>query len=157
MAKMTSSKQRHQARVFALQTLYAWQLSGYTIHAVKDHFVSDNPILFEHKEQYDEAYYNDLTSDIAKHVEQLDAEISLCLDRHISQINPVELSILRMALFEFKYVPELPYKIILNEAIELAKKFGAVDSHKYINGVLDKLSQQFRSDEVAQLKKAASA
>ncbi len=148
MAKPNKAQLRHEARALSLQALYAWQLSGYPIEKVKENLLSDNPLLLDKIESYDENYFNDITHSVAKHAETLDKEIDQYLDRHISQINPVELSILRIALYELKFNQEVPHKVVLNEAIILAKKFGAVDGHKYINGVLDKLAKQFRSDDM---------
>lgn len=154
MAKPNKAQLRHEARALSLQVLYAWQLTGYPIEKVKERFLSDTPLLLDKIEPYDEAYFNDITHSVAQHASTLDTEIDRYLDRHISQINPVELSILRIALYELKFNQEVPHKVVLNEAIILAKKFGAVDGHKYINGVLDKLAKQFRTDAMPEKQSA---
>jgi len=146
---------RHEARALAIQALYAWKLSGYEIEKVKEDLLSDSPALLDKTPVYDENYFNELTHNVAKHAKILDAEIDQYLDRHISQINPVELSILRVALYELKFNQAIPHKVVLNEAIILAKKFGAVDGHKYINGVLDKLAKQLRTEQMPEVKQSA--
>jgi len=154
VAKSNKLVLRHEARVLAMQALYAWKISGYEIEKVKEQMLSDSPALFEKIPAYDEVYFNELTHNVAKHAKTLDNEIDRYLDRHISQINPVELSILRLALYELKFNQSIPHKVVLNEAIILAKKFGAVDGYKYINGVLDKLAKQFRAEQM-QVKQSA--
>lgn len=155
MAKLNKLALRHEARVLAMQALYAWKLSGYEIEKVKEEMLFNSPALLEQMPVYDESYFNELTHNVAKHAKTLDTEIDQYLDRHISQINPVELSILRIALYELKFNQAIPHKVILNEAIILAKKFGAVEGHKYINGVLDKLAKQFRTEQMQEVKQSA--
>lgn len=146
---------RHEARILALQALYAWALSETPMIEIKTNlFESDIP-LFDKKKAYDEVYFNELTDSIIRHNGTIDELLQTCLDRDISQINPVEHAILRIGLYELKYRTEIPYRVVINEAILLAKKFGAVESHKYINGVLDKLVNATRPKKIQTISEVA--
>lgn len=139
---------RHEARKLALQALYAWQLSATPILTIQEDLFEGDISLFDEPKECDTAYFNELTSAIVRHASTLDEQLVECLDRSISQINPVELAILRIGAYELYYRSEIPYRVVLNEGIILAKKFGASDSHKYVNGVLDKLAQKMRFNEI---------
>lgn len=138
---------RHEARKLALQTLYAWQLSGSSMESIKEDLFDSEPSIFDKPKVFDTEYFNEITQLVTYHAQQLDELLQSCLDRDISQLNPVEHAILRIGAFELKYRTEIPYRVVLNEAILLAKQFGAVESHKYINGVLDKLTRNMRLQE----------
>ncbi|MCS5709346.1 transcription antitermination factor NusB [Candidatus Berkiella cookevillensis] len=138
---------RHEARKLAVQTLYAWQLSGNSMESIKEDLFDSEPSIFDKPKVFDTEYFNEITQLVTYHAQQLDALLQNCLDRDISQLNPVEHAILRIGAFELKYRTEIPYRVVLNEAILLAKQFGAVESHKYINGVLDKLTRNMRLQE----------
>lgn len=150
MAKPTSDKisLRHQARQLALQTIYAWVMSGAPIEQIKQDLLDENFFLLEQPNAYDHEYYQNLMKGIVPEARALDEAIAPFLDRDLSQINPVEHAILRIGAYELKTYLEIPYRVILNEGILLAKKFGASDSHKFINGVLDKLAKTFRVSEI---------
>lgn len=139
---------RHEARKLAIQALYAWQLSGNTTITIKHALLDTEIALFPKQKQFDEEYFNELFDGICYQANTLDDLMQPFLDRAVCQLNDVELAILRLGVFELKFRPEIPYRVILNEAIILAKKFGAVDSHKYVNGVLDKLTQHVRASEL---------
>ena len=96
-----------------------------------------------------DGFFSDLLQGVIKHIDELEQKITPCLDRTIQELSPVELSILLLSTYELIYHPNIPYRPIINEAIELAKTFGGTDGHKYINGVMDKLAAQLRSTEVA--------
>lgn len=129
---------RHRARIYALQGLYSWQLSQNNIAKVREEILADNEIEDPAKIGVDLEYFTHLLTTIPKIISELDAKISPFMSRDITQCNPIELNILRIAVYELVYQPNLPPKVILNEAIELAKMFGAEDGHKFVNGVLDK-------------------
>ena len=95
----------------------------------------------------DIAYYHELLTQVIAHQSDLDALITPLIDRDLSALDGVELATLRLGAYELRDHLEVPYKVVLDEAIELAKHFGATDSHKYVNGVLDRLSQDFRDAE----------
>lgn len=134
---------RTQSRRVALQALYQWQLNA------------DEPALIV--KQFNEAgllsnldlpLFNDLLSQVINQVEALDEAIAPFLDRSISRIDPIEKTIMRIGVYELQSKPEIPYKVIINESVELAKRFGADESHKYVNGILDKVAQKIRALEV---------
>ncbi len=134
-------KARHQARRFAIQALYQWQISHAPIDEVVLQFLT-----FEEIKRADQDYFKHIVLGIADAATHIDEQLQPYLDRTIEEVSPVELAILRLGAFELLYCPELPYRIALNEAIELGKVYGAVDSYKYANGVLDKLAKQVRKD-----------
>ena len=82
-----------------------------------------------------------------KYQNEIDEELTQVIDRDLAKIDPVEVSVLRLAVFEFMHLPEIPYRVVLNEAVELAKSFGGEQGHKYVNGVLDKMGARLRSHE----------
>lgn len=139
---------RHEARKLAMQALYAWQLSENTMHSIKLALFDHDLPMFPNPKKFDEEYFHEIVDSIVHRTKELDELLQTGLDRDIKQLNPVEHAILRIGLFELKYRPEIPYRVVLNEGIILAKKFGALDSHKYVNGVLDKLTQKLRQSEI---------
>ena len=148
---------RHAARELVVQSLYQWQVNPRPISAVEAEFRSltaddDMP---EHEnwvkvmEKADLAMYHSLLHGIAAETATLDKTFEPLLDRKLEELDVVELAILRLGTFELMRRPEVPYRAVINEAVELTKSFGAEDSHKYINGILDKLAPKLRSVEVA--------
>ncbi len=128
---------RYNTRALAIQALYAWHISDNGILRVAEDTLvdrdSDVPLDFE--------YYKTLVIEVAKNLSDVQAAFVPFLDRDVSKMTPIELSILRLAVYELLFQREIPCKVVINEAIELAKQFGAQSSHKYINGVLDKVSK----------------
>jgi N utilization substance protein B len=133
---------RRKTRDFLLQALYRRLLSG---AEVKD--IQRDIELTDYWTQLDHEFYRTTLAEIVADIEGLEAALIPALDRPLHEVSPVERAILQMGLFELTHRPETPLRVILNEAIELAKTFGGTDGHKYINGVLDKLAQQIRPDE----------
>ncbi|BBD79953.1 transcription antitermination factor NusB [Aerosticca soli] len=133
---------RSRARRRALQALYAWQLSGTPMRAVIEQFRHEQDM-----EVADLAYFEDLLEGVARHVDELDAALLPYVDREVAQIDPIERAVLRLAAYELKFRPDVPYRVILNEAIEVTKRFGAEHGHTYVNGVLDKLAAATRAVE----------
>jgi len=133
---------RRKAREFAVQAIYSWQLSKNDLNDIETNFLVDNQ-----KRRFDIPYFQLLLRGVGEHLESLDAAISPHVDRPLDEIDQVEKAILRMAVFELSEVKDVPYKVVINEAIELAKSFAADDSHKFINGVLDKAVKLLRPDE----------
>ncbi len=130
---------RSRARRRALQALYAWQMSGSAMHAVIDQFRHEQDM-----EVADLEYFEDLLRGVEKHVDELDEALKPYIDREVAQIDPIERAALRLAAYELKYRPDVPYRVVINEAIEVTKRFGADHGHSYVNGVLDKLATQLR-------------
>lgn len=133
---------RRKARRFALQGLYEWQLSGNPAHEIEARYRVENAM---HKVDLD--YFHELLHRIPVEAEALDALFEPHLDRAFAALDPVELATLRIGAYELKHRLDVPYRVVINEGIELAKTFGASESHKYINGVLDKLAAELRKLE----------
>ena len=125
-----------------LQALYQWQISGSSITQVEAEFRADNDF-----DRIDAEYFKSVFREIPKMVSDLDKEIEPFLDRAISDVDPIEMNLLRMGVYEFKHRLDVPYRVVINEAVELAKVFGGTDGHKYINSILDKLSLRLRASE----------
>ena len=139
----SSPAARRKARRFALQALYQWQVSGSGLGDIEAEFRTDNDM-----SKVDDEYFQDILHGVPKEKSVLDEKIQPFLDRRIDELTPVELAILRLGAFEMCHRIDVPYKVVINEAIELAKTFGATDGHKYVNGVLDKLAQRERMVEI---------
>ncbi len=137
---------RRQARELALQALYAWQLSG-------GDPLDEARCLegFEHGAEFAEA----LVRGVRDRVAELQALISPHLSRDFSKLSPVERAILYIGCFELAAHPETPFKVVINEAVELGKSFGASEGHRFINGVLEKVAEALRPEEVARARKIA--
>lgn len=133
---------RSRARRRALQALYAWQLSGSHMKAVIEQFRHEQDM-----DVADQAYFEDLLYGVERNVQAIDESLKPYVDREIEQIDPIERAALRLAAYELKYRPDVPYRVIINEAIEVTKRFGADHGHSYVNGVLDKLAGALRAVE----------
>ena len=101
----------------------------------------------ENSDKMDMKYFTILVDGVSEQREVLDSELAYAVDRNLSEIDPVESSVLRLAVYEFIHRPEIPYRVVLNEAVELAKAFGGEKGHKYVNGVLDKMGSKLRETE----------
>ena len=134
---------RHKARRAAVQALYQWQLTRQAPSDIEDHFILDHEM-----NDVDVDYFHDLVREIPRHIHGLDDHITPHLDRKLNDVDPVELACLRIGTYEFEFHPEIPYKVILNEAVELAKTFGAEHGHKYVNAILDKIAAGLRAHEI---------
>ena len=133
---------RSRARRRALQALYAWQLSGSHMNAVIEQFRHEQDM-----EVADLDYFEDLLHGVERHAAELDASLRPYLDREVAEVDPIERAALRLAAYELKHRPDVPYRVVINEAIEVTKRFGADHGHSYVNGVLDKLAGELRSAE----------
>jgi len=137
--------QRRKARHFGLQALYQWTLSGASATEIEAEFRVDND--FQHT---DGEYFSAVLKGVVGDVEALETLFEPSLDRRLDELDPIERNLLRLGTFELRDRIDVPYKVVINEAVSLAKKFGATDSHRYINGVLDKLAKELRTAECAQ-------
>lgn len=137
------SGQRSKARQHALQGLYQWQMAGQDVRDIVSQFLAE-----QDADSFEVPYFKDLMSGVPSHVNELDAELGSCLDRAIASVDPVERATLRLAAYELVHHLEIPYRVVINEAVELAKMFGAEEGHKYVNGVLDKLAKKLRAVEM---------
>lgn len=138
----TTYAAKRKSRRFALQGLYEWQMTKNPVHEIEARTRAENAM---HK--VDIAYYHELLTQVIEHRSDLDELIKPLIDRELSALDGVELATLRLGAYELRDHLEVPYKVVLDEAIELAKHFGATDSHKYVNGVLDTLARQLRPTE----------
>ena len=145
MSRKTAS--RNQARRFAreraLQALYQWELSGADASSVRKEITAGQEMSL-----VDEAHFLKLFNGVALDPDAVDAILSPALDRPIEDLDAIERSILRISAFEFQSCLDIPARVVINEAIEITKRFGADQGHKYVNGVLDKLAPSLRPDEM---------
>jgi N utilization substance protein B len=139
---------RRQARESALQALYAWQLSG--VDPLEAALGLD-----EQSAKADRAFVQALVRGVRDRVAELDRIIAPHLDRELARLSPVERSILYIGALELAAHPETPFKVVLNEAVELGKSFGGAEGHRFVNGVLEKVAVQLRPEEVARARKIA--
>ena len=140
----TLAAQRRKARHFGLQALYQWTLSGAALADIEAEFRVDN--YFRHT---DGDYFTAILKGVTSDVDALEALFSPALDRSLDDLDPIERNLLRLGAFELRDRIDVPYKVVINEAVSLAKKFGATESHRYINGVLDKVARDLRTIELA--------
>ncbi len=138
--KATSKTARVRARRTAVQALYQWGMADMSMSAIIREFEKDRAEL----EKADVDYFREILKGIDKNRDELQEYLSPLLDRPLAELDPVESAILHLGLYELMYNPELPYKVVLNESIELAKMFGAEQSHKFVNGILDKAAHKIR-------------
>jgi len=141
------SHARSLARRYAVQAIYQWQLNKLDDQAVDQYFVPEKD-----RRRIDEVYFNALVQQVVHHTADMDDVIAPVLDRSLTTVDPVELAILRLGVCEFINHIDVPYRVVINEGIVLAKLFGSENSHKYINGILDKLAKSLRPIENADKK-----
>jgi len=135
--------QRRKARHYALQALYQWHMASASPTAIEAEFRADYDF-----EVVDLEYFQALIHGVPANAEDLDALLEPLLDRKLSELDPVERSLLRLGAFELRERIDVPYRVVINEAVALAKKFGASESFRYVNGVLDRLATTLRVAEV---------
>ena len=126
-----------------MQALYQWHMAGADVSDIEAEFRADYD--FTH---VDLAYFQALLHGIPACVDELDEALAPMLDRKLDDLDPIERTLLRMGMYELTRRIDVPYKVVINEEVALAKKFGATDSHKYVNGVLDKAARQLRKVEL---------
>lgn len=133
---------RRQARSLAMQALYQWHMAGQALNEIEAQFYVDNDF-----KKVDTEYFKTILHAVPAKVTEIDDAFAPLLDRPIQEIDPVELAILRLATFELLERIDIPYRVVINEGVELAKVFGATDGHKFVNGILDKLAPKVRTAE----------
>jgi len=134
---------RRKARHYAMQALYQWEMAGASLNNIEAEFLVDNDMT-----HVDVEYFRDILRGVPKSLDELDEMLTPCLSRDIKEVTPVEKAILRLAAYELAHRIDVPYRVVINESVELSKKFGATESHKFINGALDQLAQQVRVVEI---------
>ena len=140
---------RKIAREFTLQGVYAWLIGGADVTLIITNLKDD-----EQFKRADEAYFRTLIYGVIKEEDMLGVRISPLLDRPLAELSPIERGILLIGAYELLHSPDVPWRVAINEGVELAKKFGGTDGHKYINGVLDKLAQDVRAVEIEHAKQS---
>jgi len=137
------SNARTKARRNVVQALYQWQLSGGNIADIQTQFLSEYDM-----KKVDVAYFKELFRQIPLRLHELDDHLLPFLDRPVDEVDPVERAILRLAAYELEFCLDVPYRVVINESVELAKRFGAEHGHKYVNGVVDQVAQKLRTIEM---------
>ena len=145
--KVSLAKSRGIARKMAMQAVYQWQMTGDDVAEIKQQFIDDNDM-----DKVDEEYFSELLLEVSTSNE-LDTILEKYMDRKLHLVDPIERAILRIACYEFKFRSDVPYRVILNEAITLTKKFCAEKSHKFVNAVLDKVASELRALETSESRK----
>lgn len=135
---------RRKARHYALQALYQWHMAGASTAAIEAEFRTDYDFSV-----VDLEYFQSVVHGVPADTDALDALYVPHLDRELRELDPIELALLRMGCFELRERIDVPYRVVINEAVALAKKFGASESFKYINGILDAVAKQLRATEVS--------
>lgn len=133
---------RKRARNLLVQALYQWQLSKNPVTEIEAQYRTDNT------GKIDWDFFHQAFSFISINQAKLDGVFITFLDRDLGDLNPIELAIIRLGCFELQERIDVPYKVAINEYVDLAKKYGATDSHKYVNGVLDKVARELRKPEI---------
>lgn len=141
-SRKSSSSKRSWARRCAAQALYQWQLTGQEPTTIASQFLADQDL-----PKADPDYFQELVHRVPALAEAIDAAFEPLLDRPLAQVDPVERAILRIGGYELMQRPDIAYRIVINEAVELAKLFGAEQGHRFVNGVLDKLAHRVRKAE----------
>ena len=141
-----TASQRHRAREAVIQALYQWELSGYPMTQVAAMFRADNDL-----KRADVAFFHDALTAIDHTHQTLVDSLKPYLSRELSELTPIERNILLLGAYELSARIDIPFKVVISEAVALSKKFGATDGHKFVNGVLDQLAANARAIEVQAL------
>ena len=139
--KKKKLSERQKARRMLLQALYQWELARAPVNEILAEF------LVYYQGKIDRDFFKEVFPQVVANATALDEQMQPWLDRELTALDPIELSLLRLGMYELAHRIDIPYKVVINEAVELAKVFGATDSHKYINGVLDRASKDLRALE----------
>lgn len=134
---------RRNARRYSLQALYQWQIAKTPISEIEGEFLR-----YHIDKKIDLDYFKEIIHGVPENKNEIDDEMKPFLNRSLQDIDPVELSVLRIAIYELLKRPDVPYRVIINEALELTKKFGSIEGHKFVNGLLDRIAKKTRADEI---------
>lgn len=141
---------RRFARQYALQALYQWQIAHTLPADIEEQFLVHQQM----SKKTDLAYFKDLVHAIPEYHEELDQHMIPFLSRPIEELDPIELCILRLSIYELAKRLDVPYRVVINEALELTKKFGSIEGYKFVNGILDHVARKLRTHEMAVEKKS---
>ena len=139
-----ATRARSLARKLAMQALYQWQLTGQSAAELRNQYAEE-----EGWGDADADYFRELLNGITEGAAGLDAALAGLIDRPVGQLDPVERAVLLIGLYELGHRPEVPWRVVINEGVELAKRFGATDGHKFVNAVLDRAARSLRAAEQA--------
>lgn len=135
---------RSRARHFAMQALYQWALTKSTLNVIEAEFHADNDMA-----NVDTEYFHEIIHKVPELLTEIENDfLPFVNDFSLEEIDPISLALLRMACYELRYRVDVPYKVVINEALRLSKKFGATDSYKFLNGVLDRVAARLRAVEL---------
>jgi len=137
-----AGRARSLSRRLAMQALYQWQMTGQTFAELRHQFATE-----EEYADVDPDYFVELLQGVLEKSTELDATLGELIDRPVAQLDPVEHAVLMLGLHELQHRPDVPYRVVINEGVELAKKFGATEGHKFINAVLDRAARSLRETE----------
>jgi N utilization substance protein B len=138
------AKARGKARRLAMQALYQWQMTADDVDGIEQQFLEENSM-----KHVDQDYFAELLLGVLKDISLIDAQLEQHMPRSINSVDPVERAILRIATYEFLSRPDVPYRVVLNEAVVLTKKFCSEKSHTFVNAVLDRVARDTRTHETA--------
>ncbi|MGB1882771.1 MAG: transcription antitermination factor NusB [Gammaproteobacteria bacterium] len=144
MNSRPGNRGRVRARRCAVQALYQWQMAGQAPNDIVSEFVADRELV-----SVDMDYFNELVREVPLGLENLKGDLEQHLDRDWERLDPVERSVLLIGAYEMRHCLDIPYRVVINEGVELCKMFGTVEGHRYVNGVLDRLAQRQRETEIA--------
>ena len=148
VAKKSLARARGKSRRLAMQAIYQWQMTGDNISDIKQQFFEENNMA-----KLDTVFFSEMVSGVASSISELDPLLEKYMSRSVESVDPVERSILRLATYEFIKRLDVPYRVVLNEAITITKEFCAENSHTFVNAVLDKVANEIRHIEVQSRKK----
>ena len=137
------SKRRHKARVLAMQALYQWQQTGQNLTEICDQFIER-----EDGKSFTSSFFRELMHGVPTHLSEVDESLGPVLDRSVESLDLVERAIVRLGVYELMHRVDVPYRVVINEWVDVAKEFGSEQGHKFVNGVLDKVSKTARSIEM---------
>jgi transcription antitermination protein NusB len=136
--------QRSKARHYAMQALYQWHMTKNSLNTIEAELYADNDM-----EKVDKDYFRELVHQVPANLAVVETDfLPFVNDISLAQMDPITVALMRMSVYEMRFRLDVPYKVVINEALRLAKKFGATDSYKFINGVLDKVAERLRPVEV---------
>jgi len=145
-----AGRARSLSRRLAMQALYQWQLAGQSPAELLNQYAED-----EGYADVDREFFAELLRGTIAGADDLDAALAELIDRPVAQLDPIERAVLMIGCFELQHRLDIPYRVVINEGVELAKKFGATDGHKFVNAVLDRAARRYRADEQAAAARAA--
>ncbi|MFV9615265.1 MAG: transcription antitermination factor NusB [Gammaproteobacteria bacterium] len=143
LANKGVARARGKSRRLAMQAIYQWQMTGDSITDIKQQFFDENNM-----SQLDSEFFSTSVSGVASSINELDPLLEKYMSRSVESVDPVERSIIRLATYEFINRFDVPYRVVLNEAVNIAKEYCAENSHTFVNGVLDKVAKEIRHIEI---------